>query len=282
MESNITIRFFSVTKEKASHPCTADLLKIIDGKMPLSTREVQLGTGLRVRLERLEEEKAGYLSGELIRIQSSNLPSEVHANGTKPLSSDAPLGHGVAFRYDPKNSKLAIQYDTRVLGPGRFIEYLMQAGSKSSLRLSAVQKGEDAWERFSAGAPRKFEIAISGPEALSDLDADGEAVAASIKRMSEAYEAPRIKVEVSMGRRRKGSLNQNIHGAVRMLYNAMKSGALNIDSMKAKVEDEKDVINFIDDMLSHKEKLELPDNNPEISYALRSSLIKKAMSDNGL
>lgn len=67
-----------------------------------------------------------------------------------------------------------------------------------------------------------------------------------------------------------------------MLYNAMKSGALNIDSMKAKVEDEKDVINFIDDMLSHKEKLELPDNNPEISYALRSSLIKKAMSDNGL
>ena len=276
MQNNITIRFFQVSKEKQNHLGVKELLKKISS-LSLSDREAQLGEALRVRLERLDVEKSGYMSGEITRIQSANLTSEVHADGTRPLSTDAPLGHGVAFRYNPSNSKLAFQYDTRILGPGRFIEYLTTVGGKSSLKLKAIQKGEDAWKRFSSGAPRRFEIAVSSPDHLGSLENDEEAAVQGIKRMSEAYGAARIDVIISVGRQRKATLDESIIGAARTFYRGLKKGSINVDRMKAKVEDEKDVINFIDDILSVKKRMELPENNPDLNYKARASEIREAM-----
>jgi hypothetical protein len=212
------------------------------------------------------------------------LPSEVHPEGTRALSVENPLGHGIAFRHNHKLGVLAVQYDTRVMGPVRILQYLTQKAEPSSLKIKPKLRSDDLWERFGRGETRTFEIAISNPQNMEKLADADEPVASAIRRMGDAYAAPKISIRMSMGHRR-GVLRETIAPTIRSFFQAMSTGTLQVDTMKASVERGEGVanddINFIDELLSEKLTLDLPENDPERSYKLRALALKSAMQTHG-
>ena len=277
----ITVRFFQVGRDNDSDPQMKNLLEKIASIDVLSDREVRLGGQHDVRLERLEKDGDAYLVGEMTRIQSTNFPAEVHPDGTRPLNVSHPLGHGVAFRYNHIKSILGIQFDTRIISPPKFIDYLHAKGDKSSLRLTPIMR-KDNWKRFGKGPAKKITIAIAGAESFSQLPLEGEPVATSIRRMGEAYGAPKIEITLNVGQG-KARLRDGVKEAAKQFYEAMASGQIAVTKLKARVDASEgvDKIDLLDDLLSEKEELDLPENDPERRYKIKRDLIRRAMVSHG-
>ena len=126
MPKPITVRFYQVGKVSPHGPSLRTVLQQIFDLGEPGTRHRQLSGAFTCRLERLNTATPGHIAGEMVRVRSTDLPCEVHPDGTHALSVDVPIGDGVAFWFREQDHKLAIQYDMRTLSPGRFNDYFHQ------------------------------------------------------------------------------------------------------------------------------------------------------------
>ena len=103
------MRFYAVVPMEPGQPSLEACLKKIMGIGQNVAREVE---GTAVQAMKLAQ-KGSRISGDLIRLQSDNLPSLIESLGKKPtklpLSGKAALGHHTAFLYDTSLRKLAYQ-----------------------------------------------------------------------------------------------------------------------------------------------------------------------------
>lgn len=93
----------------------------------------------------------------------------------------------------------------RIIAPGRFLEYV-SAFNPNALHSIATKVDKTAWSKFKNGQPRKLAIRIANPDSLDELSGTAKAASTGIKAMAEAYDAPYVTVEISMGNR-KGALS---------------------------------------------------------------------------
>jgi len=250
----------------------------------ISQRVAQTWNGVGARLERLTEEPANCLAGEITRIQTTNFPSEVHDEGTKPLRINNPLGHGIAFRYQTETGTLAIQYEPRVLSPSRVFQYLEAAHEGAFYNLDPIVRN-DAWNRFDRGPARRISIAIASPSDLDELEGASEAAATAASRLARAYDAPLINIELSMGHR-KGNLGERAKTMVRELVGFAAKDEIDLRALRvvpARDSDGNggDEINLLDDVLNVREELNLPDNDPDTNYAVRKDFLTRVMRQHG-
>lgn len=102
MDNLVTGKFFIVRPEDNHAPNFLELLRGIRGR-DLTDREVDINPGVDnpiiVRLERLDDEDNGFVTGELIRKQTENIPPEANNNGLEPieLSEGGGLAYSSAF-----------------------------------------------------------------------------------------------------------------------------------------------------------------------------------------
>lgn len=280
MDRSVTVRFYRVERPSRNTPRLLDVLQHIVA-LALPDRERTIRTDFDVRLEHMQPDGPNVVAGEFTRIQTTNFPSEVDGRGTHPLSVDNPLGHGIAFRFDHARSVLAIQYDVRVISPGRVFDYLKIMWPEASYRLRPLVRN-DMWRRFNRGPVRKVEIAIASPSNLADIEGPDQAAFDAVRTLGGAYEAPILRVEMSMGRRN-GALSDNVKTLARSLWEAASIGNVDIRAMNAVtevVEGPNDEINLLDELLSAQEVLPLPDRDPERSYAIRRQFLQHAMNEN--
>lgn len=100
--------------------------------------------------------------GELIRCQDTNLPAEIRKGARKALTAER-LGHSVVFRLNHKVGALGIQFDARVVSPGRILDYVASYDPKAIYSmLPYINK--DAWKKFTSGDTRKLALRIAGLE----------------------------------------------------------------------------------------------------------------------
>jgi hypothetical protein len=141
---------------------------------------------------------------------------------------------------------------------------------------------DDMWDEFQRAAVRKVSIAIASPGHLDRVDRGPAAAAVtSIKNMAEAYEAPKIDIVISMGTR-KGSLGDQIKGVVGHFRGLLVRGQEDVTKMKAriKLDDERpEDIDLLQDILSVSNELDLPDNNPDLSYTIKQGALTAAMHE---
>ena len=141
---------------------------------------------------------------------------------------------------------------------------------------------EDVWEKFSQGDVRNVSIGISQPTHLAAIERGGaQAIAQAFRDMGEAYEAPKINIELSMGNR-KGALADRIRGAVRHFRSQAVRDQTEISSIKAKVKNEDGVteqLDLLEDILSVKDNLELLDNDPEANYRIKLEALREKMNE---
>ena len=277
MDKIVCVRFFRVSRASTDHPALADLLRRIGDINQIPNREKMLAPNFEVRLEVFDIDGRDAVVGEMTRIQSTNLPSQIHAGRRTPLTDVDRLGHSVVFRYNKKTSVLGIQYDKRVLPPYRFFQYVQSFEAGTKYDYAPVVR-EDMWERFEAKDPRTLELTVADPRTLAQAAREELPVLDAMAAMGRAYNAPTITVRLSMGHHR-GQLGDNITAAARRLLRMRASGAIDLQKLKARCSDEEgaDDINLLDEMLEHKEELELHNKDPDVNYAVKLNYVKRCM-----
>lgn len=278
MPKTVTVRFYQVGLVDPRGTTLRHALDQIAAIRQPGQREMQLAPGLRVRLERYVA-TPGYLTGEMTRVRDDDHPSAVHPHGTMPLNLGGPIGEGVAFRYRERDHVLAIQYDVRSLAPGRFIDYVMQMAPNSRFTFE-VKADANALAHFRNHPLKKAKIRLAQPQDLTQVEPAMTSVARSIRSMGRDYAAPIVTIELGMGHE-DGSLGRDVK---RMVEGFVRRAAHdpNIRSVRVTPDNGPGVdnadINLLDALLSVKDVIPNPSNDPNRSYAARSRVIERALN----
>ena len=267
MEKSFTFRFYDISREKETIPSMVDMFRFVAKIKDKSARERQLSTDYVVRLENLDDDGSDAVVGEIIRCQATNMPSEITAGSRKKLTVER-LGHSVVFRLNHKTGAFGIQYDSRIVSPGRILEYL-SAFNPAAVYSMTPKINAKAWEKFNSGGTRKLSIRIAQPENMQDLSGNGKAAGEGIKAMAEAYDAPSIAVEISMGHH-KGFLSGAVNGLAKQLLN-MTGGRLDKLSAVTYIDDASEEIDLIEDRIVSRQTLNIDDRDPEINWKVKKA-----------
>jgi hypothetical protein len=283
MDKTVSFRFFKISRHNANDPKFIDVLRGIEKIMKKADREREIAPDFVVRLEELEADGANAVIGELIRVQSTNLPSEVHANGRSALTTKNPLGHGVTFRFNDQNSVLCIQHEPRIVSAGKVVDYLQEAWDGAQFKIKPMLRPK-AWEKFNGADVKRFSVKIAQPENMDAVGAAHAAASDGIKAMADAYDSPVIRLELSMGHN-KGFLGKKIKGLAKAIVDAAaKPNGPGLQSMKAVtyIDDTRDEFDLIEDRMKVRDRLELDDRDPDKNYKIKKLYIKKIMKDQGV
>ena len=282
MPSKITIRFYEVGKENANGLSLKEALKLVNKISEKGDRERLLTAGMTVRLERYEED-AGELAGEITRVRNTDFPYEVEADGVAPLSTEGPIGYGIAFRFRSSDHTLAIQYDPRIVSPGRLADYLAAIDPRGMFVITPKMDTAN-WRTFQKMPVRKLKVGVASPQHLGEIENSAASVAGALSTMAEAYEAPIVTVEISMGHR-KGGLGQAAKNMAQEVFRLLKDGKADVRSLRARVAttegEAAEDINLIDEVLSDRYEIALPKNDPDENYTIRKNLLKAKLNEHG-
>ena len=280
MDKTVTVRFYDVYKRDPKVPALRKALKDIYDTGDAQSRQATLDNGTIARLERLEITD-DFVTGEFTRIQDTDFPSEVRRDKVDPLGVNGMLGHGIAFRFCIADSILAIQYEPRILAPSRINSYILAMQSDASYEFRP-RLNRDNWRRMAQRPLRKLIVGVASPTDLADIEGAGASVAESFRQMGDAYEAPSITIELGMGRRN-GALGEAAKEMATQIFNKFQNDEVDLRKLRGVIETEEgipnDEVNLIEEILSQKDELNLPHNNPSRSYEIRKRWIARKMQE---
>lgn len=286
MEKRITFRFYDVKRHSSRIPTFVNTLSKIAEIRKKSDRERELGSDFIIRLEEFENDGPSAVIGEIIRVQKTNMPSEVLDNGRSPLTTKNPLGHGITFRFNEQTSVLCIQYDPRISSPGKLLDYVKECFEGAHYDIKPKIKPE-AWKKFNKSEIKKLSVKIAEPSQLGDLDVGHKSAISAFRDMSVAYDAPNIKIEMSMGHHG-GFLSNKAKSFASSLFelfsNPKQGSCASLQGMRAitYIDDARDEIDLIEDRLKNTETLPLDDRDPKKNYKIKKNYIKKIMKEQGV
>lgn len=286
VDNTITLKFLRVNLANAhSTPFVAALNACIALGAP-STRERNVNAGfpdpIIVRLESLEVQN-DFLSGELIRKQVANIPPEANDDGLSPiqLSDGAGLGLSSAFRYHAPTRILLIQANNQAVSHNRLGLYLKSVDENAEYEFDPVPR-RDSWDRFNRGLPRKLMMKVASPEHVAGLDQEADTVGTGVANIGEALRGAYITIEVSMGQKRGSLLKGATERVLRQFRRMSAEGHMDVKMLSASISDEQstDVIDFLDEHLIVRDRLELPDGEPQRNYAMRADFLRTSFQGN--
>jgi hypothetical protein len=285
MDNSVTLKFLRVTNAYGhgiAFPAALDTAMAL-GDLHARERDINVGFAdpIIIRLERLGAQN-DFIFGELIRKQVSNIPPEANDDGLSPieLSDGGGLGISSAFRYHRPTRVLLIQANNQAVSAGRLNLYLKAVDANAEYTIDPVARA-DAWERFNTGLPRRLVIKIASPERIGTLENNvlgGESgtIGEGIASIGEALRGAVITIDVSMGQR-KGSLFKGATERVLRKFRALgNAGTLDVKMLSASIKDDDgtDLIDFLDEHLVVRDRLDLPDGNPEENYNRRAAFLE--------
>lgn len=278
MPKSITVRFYEIGKLTPHGASLRQALQEIYDSGPPGAREVQLSEGFVCRLERLHA-TAGFVSGEMLRVRTTDFPCEVLREGTRRLDVEGPIGDGIAFRFREADSRLAIQFDPRVVSPGRMFDYVAQ-WHRTPLFGYTPTMDDEAIARFRAQPLRKVKIKLASPRNLAVVEDASAPAAIALRNLGEDYGAPVVTLELSMGHA-KGHLaegaKQMAEGFLHMLgEGADVRGIVVTPDAGEGVENED--INLLDQLLSDKDEIPSPPNDPDAIYEACASHLERVLA----
>ena len=281
MARSITVRFYTVGKVSPQGSSLRTTLQTVFNLGEPSARERQLTGGFVCRLERLDL-APGYLSGEMMRVRDTDLPCEVHPDGTRALGLDVPIGDGIAFCFREADHTLAIHYDTGVVSPGRFNDYLMQMHHAGQFTMEPVLDAA-AIARFQAQPLRKLRVKLARPQNLDALDDESAAAGAAMQSLGDAYEAPVVTIELSMGHN-KGQLGAQAKAMVWSFLGMVGHGedvrAISVTPDAGEGLKNED-INLLDSLLSEKGEINPASDAPDDVYTATSTFVRQRLDSHG-
>lgn len=242
----------------------------------LADREARVGLdAILVRLEDFVESETE-IHGQFIRGQTSNRPGRMLPAGTDNLPFNEPLGHGIAFRYRLRDGLLAVQFDTKILSPGKILDYIYQHEPTAEYSI-APRLRDDAWQRFAELPLRKLEVSVAGHANAHDLDNDAQPVWRNVALIKQAYGADTVRFQISMGHR-DGALREGAKNVLREAFRRYESGEDDIRAIRGVLETgdgiPNDEIDLMGTLFNVKEVVEFDGDDFQRYYALRRELLR--------
>lgn len=279
MEKTVTLRFYDVDRVRANGPAVADILRRV-GNLPTAERGKHVtGEEIFVRLENFNEDNE-CIEGQFVRGQSGNRPGQMLDEGTVDLPFVDPIGHGIAFRYRPRDGLLGIEYNPLVLSPSRVVSYLYELEPRAEYNLLPRLR-DGIWEELEARPLRKLTLGIASHPNVAGADDPNQATWANLADMRERYQAHTIRIEIGMGHYQ-GGLAEGAKRFIRDAFTRYENGADDIRTLKGTVETgdgvPNDEINLIGELLDVKVDLHFPENNWARFYTLRRDLLRDRLN----
>ena len=287
MDRAITLKFLRVTKAYDHCLEFEDSLSTAFRLGAPHQREKNINKGfidpIIIRLERLATQQ-DFVFGEVIRKQVDNIPPEAQDDGLVPivLSDNGGLALSTAFRYHIPTRVLLIQANNQAVSHNRLNMYLKCVSERCEYGFDPIPK-ESAWEKFNRGKPRRLLLRVAAPTHIGILNDEARSVAAGIADIGEALHAPYITVDISMGNR-KGELDR---GVVTRIINEFKRLAAGgdgaaIETLSASVSADEgpDFIDFLDEQMVVRDRLDFPNNSPDGHYTLRRNYLESQFNAN--
>jgi hypothetical protein len=279
LKRDISVRFYGIERMNPADPAFVDVVQEIY-KKDHKDRTVDCD-GLDMRLEHLEK-KSGKWFGEFTRIQGDDFPSEVTPTGRQALATENDLGHSIVFCFDPSTSILALRSDKTPVSPRRIETYLSEAHPGASFHMRPKMK-KDAWKEFKKKPLKKFEVKLAGFTDMSDLEGDDMAAFQGLGLFREAYNSHTITISLSMGHK-KGFLAEGIKKTAESLL-GREDEDFEVRSMKAKpgrgsTGAREPELNLLEQILSDKETVDLPKNDPDLSFKIICAAILRSLLRN--
>jgi hypothetical protein len=289
MDNSLTLKFLRVTNAHAHGVAFHTALETAMALGDHHARERNVNAGMPdpiiVRLERLQS-RNDFISGELIRKQISNIPPEANDDGLTPirLTEGGGLGLSSAFRYHRPTRVILIQANNQAVSVGRLNLYLKAVDQNAEYVFDPVPRA-DAWNRFNSGVPRRLVLKVASPSHIpagNALDNEARTVGDGIASISEALRGASITIEVSMGQRRGSLLKGATERVLRTFRRMKREGEIDVRMLSAAVTDDDgtDMIDFLDEHLVVRDRLDLPDNDPNRNYELRAAFLEATFNAN--
>lgn len=271
----MSVRLWQISKRHTNGPSLRAALEAVRDLGDPGVREAQLTTGIRCRLERLQLD-GGTISGEMTRVRHEDYPAEIHPDGTRALNVAVPIGDGVAFRYRQRDHVLAFQYDDRILAAGRFLDYLERVRNGALFDLRPIIDPRKL-QAFQDRPLKKVRLRIANPADVVVEEDSQQAAAQSFRRLGEAYNAPTVTIELSVGTGG-GVLNAATKRMMQAFLRTTDEDDLRqARAFAANEQGRAEEINLLDMLFSHKEEIEsvrdLDDN-----YAPRQRLLTRVLN----
>ncbi len=290
MDRRVTVRFFRVEGVDGTVPEFRDVLKeiseIVSPEERIRNSNFETAEEVKVRLERLSVD-GDFVSGEFTRLQTDNIPPEVGKDGLKPivLSDGIGLGHVAAFRYHSPTKVLALQHNSRSVSHKSVVNYLMSYDDVAKYIMSVVVR-RDVWDKFAASEPRSFEIAVASPQNLHVLENENDVVVDAFQNFGAAMDGFVITLGARVSRKQDDKLNKNkIREYINLFLGLRERNSAEVKTLKVVTDQRNDAgaydsINFLREYLVERTSLDLPSDDDERNYELRSEWIKTKMNDN--
>lgn len=276
MDRSVTVRYFRIEVAHGARTFS----QAVDAAFGLGAsphlRERTVRTVARVRLE-TRTRRRNLLLGEVVRVQTENIPPEAQQGGLVPLAIGG-LGHSVAFCFDEQSSVIAVQFDPRGVSLGLMLDYLAVVSPGAGFIYKPIVN-DDAWERYNRGEPRTLTLSIAAPQQIERLDGIPGSVLSVSKRLAEITQAPIVTVQVAMGHS-KGSLFKDAVDQIiqRFSSEGEESGVRDL-SVRSKADGlPADEIDFLRDLARDQETLELSSDDHDTNLQTRWSFIERSFA----
>jgi hypothetical protein len=215
---------------------------------------------------------------DIVRIRLHETPWIAHISGSvRPIQmdNDEGLGEATAFLYHPGFKVLVIQHNKMGVSASSLALYFQLMGQYSdSIKLEPIVHPSDLDRIKGLKQVRKFEVKLAGLTNLQAFKNDGLGLS-KLLDLTEEFQSPSIRLELSMGYDRKGSLSREA------IISALK-GIFSIEPDSSKVEhievsgvndsDEKEVLDLIGARM--REIVHLMDGVKYTEYSTRNYCVK--------
>ncbi len=238
-----------------------------------------------VSLYRYEPTQDGSkIFGEFLRISNDDFPMMVDQLGAHKIpmpDENNRIGKGAAFCYDVAARRLYLQYDIRIVTDSRAMYYLNSFSRNTSFSANVCLR-DNVWAQIQRSMVKKVMIRVASPTNFGAVD-DGGGLGSILNTMGQAYEAPAIYVEMSVGRGKDARLGERIVGVLERFRNRRDEDDLEVRSIKAQIKEDDEspeVVDLINDVFSIQQDLDLPKNDPAPNYRMRKGLLNNLINSN--
>lgn len=281
MDRMVNVRFYSVENVDGDATPFADCLhQIADRQLP--DRESEVEPEIVIRLERHDIDGPNIVKGELVRIQSENLPPKAVRGEPVTRLGVPSIGHTAAFRYDTARSILAMETGRSGLTPYRLGMYVAELAGVPGYGVWPVIT-ENAWQKLEDSRVRKMMVKVASPDRLAPVAAEHQMVKSALTQMKNAAHTTYVEAVFGMGHVTDDISNRRARSWFRWLLGERDNdNGAGVSKVNAEIRvdgaDQNELLRFIDCHLGEKRKIDLPNDDPDVSYARRDAYIQAVMA----
>ncbi|WP_152415167.1 DUF6731 family protein [Caenispirillum salinarum] len=278
MDTTVNIRFFEVQRQADFPEHFSECLSEA-ADLDLAEREVEIQENVVLRLERLEEKSRGrILAGELVRLQSQNLPARAMPGQPLQRLGVPSIGHSTAFRYDRSNNILALQMGRNGITPARVAMYVQEVAGVDGFYILPVIS-QEWWEKLATERVRALAFRVARPDRLDSVSQETQTIIEGLEAMKQAGQSAFIDMSFTMGRSPEDISSGFARRLVRWLLRQHEEGEAGVKRLTATLRNDEtrqtETFPLLRAQVGDRRKLDLPDDDPAEAYNIKDRFIRE-------